>query len=53
MLKRLMTSWHLNIWKVVKLDYLKNEKKFLSETKYIFLVSQGALLDIQNKLVKM
>ena len=30
MLRYLMVSWHLNIWKV---DYFKNKKSFLSEMK--------------------
>ena len=39
MLRHLMTSLHLNIWKV-KFDYLKNGKRFRSEIKNIFLASQ-------------
>ena len=39
MLRHLMTSWHLNIWILEKLefDYLKNEKSFRNEIKNIFL----------------
>ena len=32
----LMMSWNLNIYKILKFDFLKNEKSFWSEIKNIF-----------------
>ena len=50
MLTHLMTSRHLNIWKV-KIDYLKEGKNFPSEIKKHFsLFLKCSLLDIVTKM---
>ena len=53
MLKHLMTSWHLNIWKVK--IWLSQERKELSKWNkmHFSLFHKCSLLDIQNKLAKM
>ena len=44
---------HIWIHQKLKIDYLKKEKGFQSEIKDIFPFSRNALLDIQNKSLKM
>ena len=53
MLRHLMTSWHLNIWKVK--IWLSQERKELLKwnKKHFSLFHKCSLLDIQNKLAKM
>ena len=53
MLRHLMTSWHLNIWKIK--IWLSQERKELSKwnKKHFSLFHKCSLLDIQNKLAKM
>ena len=52
-LRRFMTTWHLNIWKVK--IWLSQEWKELSKwnKKHFYLFLKRSLLDIQNKLAKM
>ena len=52
MLGYLMTSWHLNICKVVKNDYLKNEKSFSNWNKTFFLVLEVLSFRITKQISK-
>ena len=51
--RHLMTSWHLNIWKIK--IWLSQEWKELSKwnEKHLSLFHKFSLLDMQNKLVKL
>ena len=53
MFRHLMTSWHLNIWKLK--IWLSQERKELSKwnKKHFSLFHKCSLLDVQNKLAKM